>query len=150
MAQTLFSCYIHVVFSTKGRFPFISEEIEDELYAYIGGIIRNHKCVLLIAGGTSNHLHLLISLSKNILIPDVIGAVKRDSSKWLKTQSKMLSKFAWQDGYSAFSVGHTQLETVKKYIAGQKAHHKQSLFEDEMRRFYTKYEIDFDEHFVWD
>jgi REP-associated tyrosine transposase len=150
MAQTLFSSYLHIVFSTKNRLAIIPAEIEDELYAYVGGLIRNFECVLLKAGGTANHIHLLVSLSKNCLVPDLIGAVKRNSSKWIKTKGGVLEKFAWQDGYSAFSVGHTQIAAVRAYIADQKQHHKQRLFEDEMRSFYRKYNIEFDEKYIWD
>lgn len=150
MAQTLVSAYFHVVFSTKNRFDFITSEIEPELFAYVGGIAKAFGAVLLAAGGTANHVHLLMSVSKNFLLPDLIGAIKRDSSKWIKTKGKMLTKFAWQDGYSAFSVGHTQLPMIEKYIAGQKEHHRSRLFEDEMRGFYRKYEMDFEERYVWD
>lgn len=150
MAQTLFSSYFHIVYSTKNRFAFIEPEIEDELYAYIGGVVRNFVGKLLKAGGTSNHIHILVSMNKNRLIPDLIGAAKRDSSKWIKTQSNMLSKFGWQDGYSAFSLGHTQIPAVEKYIANQKEHHNKTLFEDEMRDYYHKYKIDYDEKYVWD
>ena len=139
MAQTLYSAYFHIVFSTKNRYDFILPEIEEELYAYMGGIIRGFDGRLVSAGGTSNHSHLLTSLGKNHLIPEVVGAVKRDSSKWIKTMgNNMLKKFAWQDGYSAFSVGLTQLEAVKNYISRQKEHHRKVLFEDEMREFYEK------------
>ena len=141
---------MHIVFSTKNRVNFIQQEIEDELYAFIGGVVRNYKAVLLKAGGTADHIHLLISLSKNYLVPDLIGAVKRESSSWIKTKIPMLRKFGWQDGYSAFSLGHTQIPAVKKYIADQKEHHKQKLFEDEMRGFYKKYDMEFDERYVWD
>lgn len=151
MAQTLYSAYFHIVFSTKNRHDFILPEIEEELYAYMGGIIRGIDGRLIGAGGTSNHSHLLTSLSKNHLIPKVVGAVKRDSSKWIKTLgNNMLKKFAWQDGYSAFSVGHTQLQAVKNYIARQKEHHRKVLFEDEMRSFYRKYQVEYDERYVWD
>lgn len=149
MAQTLISSYIHIVFSTKNRFGFIMPEIEAELYSYIGGVLRKYDCKLLAAGDTSNHIHLLISLSKNHLIPDLVGAIKRSSSKWLKTKGGMLSKFTWQDGYSAFSVGYTQIQAVEKYIANQKEHHRKEMFEDEMREFYRKYRIEFDEQYVW-
>ena len=150
MAQTLFSSYFHIVFSTKNRFAFIRPEVEDDLYGYIGGIIRENDGRLLKAGGTENHIHLLVSMNKNHLVPDVVGAVKRDSSKWLKPKGGMLSKFDWQDGYSAFSMGHTQIAAVEKYIVGQKEHHKKKLFEDEMRGFYRKYKMGFDEKYVWD
>ncbi|MGD9590774.1 MAG: IS200/IS605 family transposase [Pyrinomonadaceae bacterium] len=149
MAQTHVSVYLHIVFSTKNRFPFITPEIEAQLFAYIGGILNGFESVLLAANGTANHVHLLISMSKAATIPDLIGTIKRESSKWMKTNGSMLSKFAWQDGYSAFSVGHTQIPSVKKYIANQKEHHATKLFEDEMRIFYRKYEIDFDEQYVW-
>ncbi len=150
MAQTLISFYYHVVFSTKNRIDLIRPEIEDELYAYIGGILNNYKSKLIIGNGTQNHSHLLMSLNKNIIFPDIIGDIKRSSSKWLKTKDGMLTKFAWQDGYSAFTVGHAQLDVIKRYIANQKEHHKKVLFEDEMRGFYRKYEIPFDEKYVWD
>ena len=150
MAQTITGFYYHIVFSTKNRIHIIRPNIEDELYAYIGGILNNHKSKLLIGNGTDNHIHLLVSLDKNIKFPDILGSIKRNTSKWLKTKGGMLSKFGWQDGYSAFTVGHTQLSAVKKYIANQKEHHKQTLFEDEMREFYRKYEIPFDESYIWD
>ncbi len=141
---------MHIVFSTKNRFEFINPDVEDELYAYLGGVIRNFKGVLLKAGGTANHVHLLVSLNKNYLVPDLIGDAKRESSKWLKTKSKMLSKFAWRDDYSSFSLGYTQIPVVKKYIENQKEHHQKKLFEDEMRGFYRKYDMEFDERYVWD
>jgi len=150
MAQTHFSSYLHIVFSTKNRFDFFTPNVEDDLYGYIGGIVRKFDCVLLKVGGTANHIHLLISLHKNVLVPDLIGAVKRDSSKWIKTRGGMLSKFGWQDGYSAFSVGYTQIPAIKKYLANQKEHHRDRLFEDEMRVFFKKYAIEYDERYVWD
>ena|SRR5687768_4563059 len=148
MAQSRVSVYLHIVFSTKNRFPFLTPKIESELFAYIGGILSNFGCRLLAANGTENHVHLLVSIDKIIQIPDLVGTIKRESSKWLKSKSKTL-KFGWQDGYSVFSVGHTQISAVKKYIADQKAHHAKRLFEDEMRTFYRKYEIDFDEQYIW-
>ena len=92
MAQTLVSAYFHVVFSTKKRFKFITPEVEDELYAYIGGIVREFDGKLLAAGGTADHIHLVISVSKNFLMPDLIGAIKRDSSKWIKTKGGMAGR----------------------------------------------------------
>ena len=139
-----------MIFSTKHRVDIIRPDIEDELFAYIGGILNNYGSKLLIGNGTANHVHLLLSLSKNVLFPDMMGKIKRDSSKWIKTKGGMLAKFGWQDGYSAFTVGHTQLEVVKRYIANQKKHHEKVIFEDEMRGFYQKYDVAFDENYVWD
>lgn len=150
MAQTITELYFHIVFSTKNRVDFIRPDIEDELYAYIGGILNNHKSKLLVGNGIQNHTHLLTSLNKNVLIPDIVGTIKRDSSKWIKTKGGIFTKFGWPDGYSAFTVGHSQLPMVEQYIRYQKEHHKKVLFEDEMRGFYRKYEIPYDERFVWD
>lgn len=150
MAQTIFDMIVHVVFSTKSRAKLIDPKIEEELFAYIGGIGNAYGSKLICANGTSDHVHLLVSLNKNILVPYLIGKIKRDSSKWIKTKAVKYSKFGWQDGYAAFSVGHTQIDAVKKYIRNQKEHHRQSLFEDEMRKFFRKYEISYDEEYVWD
>lgn len=92
---------------------------------------------------------LLLSLNKNLKFPDIVGSIKRDTSKWIKSKGGLLSKFDWQDGHSAFTVGHTQLSSVKKYIANQKEHHANILFEDEMRDFYRRYYLSFDEQYVW-
>jgi putative transposase len=151
MAQTFFRAYFHIVFSTKNRFDLIPHDLEPELYAYIGGILRNLGARLIAAGGTANHIHLLISVNKEHVIPTLVGAIKRESSKWIKTKGGgMLAKFGWQDGYSAFTVGHTQLAAVKRYLANQKEHHQIKIFEEEMRDFYGKYEIEYDERYVWD
>jgi REP element-mobilizing transposase RayT len=147
MAQTLVSLYIHVIFSTKNRSALIKAEIEKELFAYIGGIIKNNNSRLIAANGTGNHVHLLISMGKMINLSELVGDVKRDSSKWLKT--KGYRRFQWQDGYGGFSVGQNQIEDVKKYIVHQKEHHAKKSFEDEYRQFLVKYGIDFDENFVW-
>lgn len=149
MAQTLTSLYVHVIFSTKNRTNLILPEIEKELFAYIGGILNNNESKLLSANGTQNHIHLLISISKNIGLSKVIGDIKRDSSKWLKTKHRDLQSFKWQDGYGAFSVGYTQIEDVKKYIANQKIHHSEIGFEDELRYFLRKYNVEYDEQYIW-
>lgn len=128
----------------------ISSDAEDSLYGYIGGILNNNGSKLIIANGTANHSHLLISLSKNIGLSKLIGDVKRDSSKHIKTIDDEFSGFQWQDGYGAFSVGQTQIETVKKYIARQKVKHGTQTFEDEFRAFLRKYNVAYDERYVWD
>lgn len=125
-------------------------EIEEELFAYIGGISNNNNSKLLAANGTTNHIHLLLSMSKNIELSKLIGDIKRDSSKWIKTKGNSYRLFQWQDGYGAFSVGYTQIEDVKKYIANQKEHHAKGSFEDEFRYFLKKYAVEYNEHNVWD
>jgi putative transposase len=150
MAQTLTAIYFHIVFSTKNRANLIDPEIESDLYSYMAGIIKNRNSRLIIGNGTQNHSHLLVSLDKNERLPDLVGSVKRNTTNWIRSQGGMNSKFQWQDGYSAFSVGYTHLDDVRNYIAGQKEHHVKRLFEDEMRGFYGKYNVAFDEEYVWD
>lgn len=150
MPQSLVKILIHVVFSTKNRADLIAPEIEDNLFAYIHGIVENNGSKLIIANGTANHIHLLISLGKKNDIPELIGDIKRDSSSWIKKQSVAFSNFYWQKGYGAFSIGQSQVPTVVNYIKKQKEHHKQQDFKSEFRALLTKYEIDFDERYVWD
>ncbi len=148
MAQTLTQIYLHVIFSTKNRINLIPESIELELFPYFDGITKNRGSKLIAAGGTANHVHLLFSMSKNEKLPDFVGALKRKSSEWIKTKGVL--KFSWQDGYGAFSVGATQIDAVKKYIANQKERHSNKSFEDEYRYFLKKYKVEYDEQYVWD
>lgn len=150
MAQTLVKIYVHVVFSTKNRADLILPEFEKELFAYIGGILRKRDSALLAANGTMNHAHLLISQSKNISLSDLLREIKKASSLWIKTKDKRFAAFQWQAGYGAFSVGQSQIETVRNYIAKQKEHHQTNSFEIEYRNFLRKYEIDFDERYFLD
>ena len=150
MPQSLVKILVHFVFSTKNRADLIFPEIEEALFRYIHGIVENNDSKLIIAGGTTNHIHLLISLGKQTGVPDLIGDIKRDSSTWIKTKDENFADFYWQKGYGAFSVGQSQVETVVNYIKNQKEHHKKQNFRDEYRALLKKYEIDFDEKYVWD
>lgn len=150
MPQSLVRNLIHVCFSTKNRADLISPEIESELYGYIHGIIENNKSKLILANGTANHIHLLISLGKTLSISELVGDIKRSSSTWIKTQNKTFKDFYWQEGYGAFSVGQTEDEIVMKYIANQKEHHKTKDYKTEFRGFLKKYNIEYDERYVWD
>jgi putative transposase len=150
MPQSLVKLLVHVVFSTKNRTNLIAPEIEDGLFGYMHGIVENNKSKLILANGTANHVHLLISLGKIISISELVGDIKRDSSVWIKKQGSQFKNFHWQKGYGAFLVGQTQIEEVLKYISGQKKHHGEKSFENEMRGFYRKYGIEFDERYVWD
>ncbi len=150
MAQTMVSLLVHVVFSTKHRAPFIIPEIEPELFAYISGVLKNHGSRCLSAGGTDDHVHLLISLSKTHALSDVLRAVKAGSSQWIKAQGRNFEGFGWQDGYGAFSIGQSGVPALKRYIARQRQHHHGTSFQDEMKEILAKYELDFDERDFWD
>ena len=150
MAQTLTSLLVHIVFSTKHRADLITPEIEPKLFAYIGGILNNEKSVLLASGGTMNHIHLLVSQSKTMALSDLVKDVKQGSSKWIKTQGREFADFHWQDGYGAFTIGKSQVETLRGYLAKQKVHYQKQSFEDELREALKNYEVEFDERYLWD
>lgn len=150
MAQTLVSLYVHIVFSTKNRADLITPEIETELFAYIGGVLRKRETVLVAANGTANHVHLLVSMSKKIALSDLVRELKKASSFWIKQKGDEFKDFHWQDGFGTFSVGQTQIEDVKKYIARQKEKHKTQNFENEFLGFLQKYQMPFDEKYLWD
>jgi putative transposase len=145
MAQTLTSLFVHVVFSTKDRTRQIGPEIEGDLYAYIGGVLRRHECLLMAAGGMPDHIHLLISFSKKMSISDSVRELKRASSAWLKGKGCEFRDFHWQDGYAAFSVCRADLQNVRRYISNQQEHHKIRRFEEELRSLLNDHNVEFDE-----
>ena len=151
MAQSLSKILLHTVFSTKERRPFLRDKPQrDELYRYLGGILTNLDCQPLIIGGVEDHVHLLFTQSRTATVADVVKELKRSSSVWLKANSPALADFAWQGGYGVFSIGQSQVDDVRTYIAGQEEHHRKISFQDEFRRLLQRYEIAFDERYVWD
>ena len=150
MPQSLSSILIHLVFSTRNREPFITTSIEKELHPYLASIFRAVKSPSLCLDGTTDHIHILFSLSRIIKISDVVEEVKTESSKWIKTKGSEFRNFHWQKGYGAFSIGQSQVENLKRYIARQKLHHQRVTFQDEYRRFLKTYGIEYDERYVWD
>jgi putative transposase len=135
MAQTLVSLLVHVIFSTKNREPVITTEIEPELFAYVEGILKNHDSRLLHAGGTPDHVHLLISQSKNVTLSSLMKDVKKDTSSWIKTKGVRFKSFTWQDGYGAFSIGELDIPKLKKYIERQKEHHRKRTLQGRIDQF---------------
>ncbi len=151
MPQSLAQIYLHIVFSTKHRQPFLKDKaLRERMHGYLVGICRNLKCPSLIVGGVADHVHLLTRHSKNITIAEFLRVLKRESSKWIKTIDPALALFYWQTGYGAFSVSPSHVMAVKKYIANQEAHHHSESFQDEYRRICRKYGVEIDERYVWD
>ena len=149
MPQSLSSILVHLVFSTKFREPFIKPEVESNLQAYLVGVFRDCKCPSLIIGGMPDHLHALFTLHRTWAVADLVEEIKKSSSKWIKTQGKEYQNFQWQGGYGAFSVSQSAAREVKEYIANQKHHHQKMTFQDEFRALLRKYEVEFDERYVW-
>lgn len=128
---------------------FQSETLRHDLYAYLAKACNNMKSHAIVVGGAEDHVHIVCSFSRQLTVSDFIRDLKRESSKWIKTQRNDLAMFAWQDGFAAFSISPSHLETLKVYVANQMAHHKKESFQDEMRRVFKKYDINFDEKYVW-
>ena len=150
MGQSLVKNYVHLVFSTKHRQPLILPPVEAELHAYLGSICNSRECQSLKVGGYADHVHILFMLSKKIALMKLVEEVKSHSSKWIKTKGAEYEHFYWQDGYGAFSINPSERETVIGYIANQQEHHSKRNFQDEYRSFLKKYEVEYDERYVWD
>jgi REP element-mobilizing transposase RayT len=150
MAQSLSSILVHLIFSTKHRQPFISEEIERELHPYLATIFKRLKSPSLAIGGSDDHIHSLFSLSRTLRIADLVEELKADTSAWIKTKGTEFKGFYWQRGYGAFSIGQSQVPALKLYIARQRIQHQRVTFQDEYRKFLKSYGIDYDERYVWD
>ena len=150
MSQSLSNVLIHVIFSTKNRADWIIPPAEDQLYRYLATTCSSLKCPSLEIGGTENHVHILCRLSRTITISKFVEKVKTGSSKWIKTKSNQLSTFSWQNGYGSFSIGVSNIAALKKYILTQKEHHKHKTFKEELLEFLKRYQIEYDERFLWD
>jgi len=127
----------------------IDELIEEDLFAYLGGICKGLECYPIQIGGYRNHVHILCQLSKKITQAKLLEECKKRSSKWIKTKGSQYSNFYWQDGYGAFSVNPSDLNVVVNYIKNQKSHHQKNTFQDEFRAFLKHNEVDYDERYVW-
>ncbi|MCX6266764.1 MAG: IS200/IS605 family transposase [Bacteroidetes bacterium] len=150
MGQSLVKNYIHIIFSTKLRAQFIYSPYDQELYRYLGSICNNLESQVLKIGGYSDHVHILCLLSKKTALVKLVEELKSHSSKWMKTKDESLKNFYWQDGYGAFSVNPSEVDTVKTYIDNQQRHHCKKTFQQEYRAFLEKYKVEYDERYVWD
>jgi len=151
MPQSLAKILLHVVFSTKERRPLLrNRAFREEMHHYIGGILNGIECPPVIVGGVEDHVHLLCVLSRTCAPADMVKEVKRGSSLWIKTRAPEFADFAWQSGYGVFSIGYSQMEDVRGYIASQEQHHRKLTFQDEFRQLLKRYEVAFDEAYVWD
>lgn len=150
MGQTLTCLHYHLVFSTKGHQPQITADLRERLYDYIGGIIKDERGHLLAAGGTEDHIHLLVSLPTQPSVADILRVIKSNSSKWAHETFMQHRTFAWQRGYGAFSVSRSNDESVRRYIAAQEEHHRRTTFKEEFLEFLRRHEIPYDERYIWD
>ena len=149
MANSYISLYIHVVFSTKERQAMIGPELQNRLWAYMGGIARENQMKALSIGGTQDHIHVLLSLPATLPIAKAVQLIKGGSSKWIHDTYANLQEFAWQEGYGAFSVNVSLLEDTVHYIENQAEHHKRKTFQEEYIEFLKRHGIRYDERYVF-
>jgi len=149
MAQTLVRVLVHLIFSTKNRTNLIHTDVESELHRYLAGIANNRDSPCFAVNGNSDHVHMLVSQSKNLALAELVAEVKKGSSKWIKTKGAALRTFHWQDGYAAFSVTPSKAAAVERYIARQKEHHRKRSFQEELILFLRKHGVEHDERYVW-
>jgi REP element-mobilizing transposase RayT len=150
VAQTLVKLYVHIVFSTKHRDPFIAPEVEPALHKYMTGVVKNHESKLVRIGGMADHVHLLVLLGKNLALSDLLQVVKKESSKWIKERGDAFAGFHWQDGYAGFSVSESAVERCIEYIDHQKSHHARMTFKEELLMLLKKHDVPYDERYVFD
>jgi len=148
MPQSLARILVHLVFSTKNREPFITDDHRQDAFNYLGGTLNGLGCPTICTGGVADHVHFLFGLSRTLSISDVVEELKKESSKWAK--EAIHSAFYWQNGYGTFSVSPSNIDQVKKYIENQEQHHRTVSFQDEFREMLRRHEIEWDERYVWD
>ena len=150
MANTYTQLYVQFVFSVKGRQYLIKESFREELEKVICGIVTNHKCKVYAVYCNPDHTHLFVSMHPTVTSSKLMEQVKSGSSKWLNERKYIPGKFAWQDGFGAFSYSKSHISDVVKYIVNQPVHHKKKTFREEYLMLLQKFEIDFDERFLFE
>jgi putative transposase len=144
MSHTYSSNRIHVIFSTKERKKCLSDDVQPKLWAYMGGIAHNQGFETMIVGGVSDHIHALLALPPALPLARAVQFLKGSSSHWINETQTGDQRFAWQEGYGAFSVSASQTEDVVRYIRNQRQHHERKSFEDEFLDFLKKYGVAYD------
>lgn len=150
MANTYTSLHYHVVFSTKDRQPWITDDIEERVWKFIGGIARENKMKALLVGGMPDHLHLALAIPPTLAVSNALRLLKGGSSKWIKDTFPKMRGFAWQDGYGAFTVSKSSLPDVLAYIQNQREHHRGKTFQEEFLAFLIRHEVEYKEKYLWD
>ena len=148
MAHTAANVIVHLIFSTKGRRPLITTDLRPNLFAYLGGIVREMKGVAIAVNGTADHVHMLLRIRPAQAPAEVTRIAKANSSRWVREKGN--KDFAWQTGYGVFSVSESSVAAVSKYIAAQEEHHRKQSFQEEYVAFLKKNKIAYDERYIWD
>ena len=150
MAGTYTQIYIQVVFAVKGRSNLILPHWEEELYKYITGIVKGKDQKMLAINGMPDHIHFFINMKPGCCLSDLVREIKKSSNEFIKLKGFTKSKFSWQEGYGAFSYGHSQIDSVIKYIMNQKMHHMKKSFKEEYYDFLKKFKIEHNEKYLFE
>ena len=150
MSQTHCNLIYHLVFSAKERRPYLTPDIRSDVHRYLAGAIQGADGIPLNINGTDDHVHLLVKLSQNHALKNVLRDIKTNSSGWIHREYRDLSDFAWQAGYGAFTVSASQKDTVSDYIQTQEARHAKYSFKSEYLAMLKAHEVEYDERYIWD
>lgn len=150
MPGTYSQVYIQIVFAVKGRENLIAKTWKDELYKYIAGIITNKGQKSIIVNGVSDHIHLFVGLKPSMSISDLVRDIKNNSSNFINEKKFVHGRFSWQEGFGAFSYGHSQIDQVYNYILNQEEHHHKITFKDEYLDFLQKFQIEYNEKYLFE
>jgi putative transposase len=150
MANTFSQIYIQTVFAVQNRLSLIGPEFKEDLYKYITGIVRNQGQKLISINGMPDHVHISIGLKPAMALADLVREIKADSSNFVNKNKWVRGKFSWQEGYGAFSYGHSQLDTIIRYIQNQEKHHLRRSFKNEYLALLRKFDIAFDDKYVFE
>ena len=148
--STYSQIYIHVVFAVQNRNSLILEEWEERLYQYITGTVRENQQKMLAINGMPDHIHFLIGMKPSCCLSDLVREIKKSTNDWIKDNRLTRYKFAWQEGFGAFSYGHSQLDNIIRYIQNQKEHHQKKTFREEYMQILEKFNVDYDERYLFD
>jgi REP element-mobilizing transposase RayT len=149
MPHSLSDVLVHVIFSTKERRPMIADDLRARLFGYMGSIVKERKGIPHIINGTKDHVHMLVSIPTTMSVAEMMRFVKGSSSRWVHQEFGKKRGFAWQSGYSVFSVSRSMFQQVHRYIARQQEHHRKVSFKEELIVFLRKHEIEYDEKYLW-
>jgi putative transposase len=150
MSQSLSRILVHIIFSTKNRVPFlIDSELLKGTHAYIARVFYEHESPAIEVGGTEDHIHILCLLSRHYSVSEIVKKAKANSSSWLKSREGRCQKFTWQSGYGAFSIDQSQMDLMQHYIRHQAEHHRRRTFQEEYLEILRRYQVSYDERYLW-
>jgi putative transposase len=150
MAHTYSQIHIQVVFAVAGRANLLLDPWRTEVFKYVAGIITGKNQKSIIVNGAKDHIHAFVGLTPSMALSDLVRDVKNNSSKHINDQGWLKGTFHWQEGYGAFSYGHSQIDKVYRYILNQERHHRKRTFRSEYTEFLRKFEIPYDERYMFE